>query len=379
MKARMKQYPVKFFIICIVLFLNLVMISSSISQTDEVEISFEEIGQIDTPGMARHVVIRDNIAFVTDMGSMTSSYGGLLIYDVSDPTSPTELGHFYDGGRAHELLVEDDFVFVADNEGGLEIINISDLTNPVKIGEFEGVINGVHKDGHLLYLSDYFGGLIILDITNLTHPVEITRYTEVEHPLLRLNVNNLAYVAVETGLDVLDISNPANLTKLASLSYDFHVYDLKIVGNLAYMACSRSIFEPGEGLKILNSSNPLNLTLIGSYYDGGRAIDLILHEEYVIVSDYNDGLEVIDISDRSNPKEIAQYYDGGNATAIQMKDNLIYVADGVDGLEIVKITFTDHTTANTSGFMLHLVLTSLIITIGIIRKINHNIRPHYIR
>ncbi len=350
-----------------IFFLELNLINGSISQINDNIVSFEKIGQIDTPGMARHLVIRDNIAFVTDMGSMTSTYGGLFIYNVSDPTAPTELGHFYDGGRSHELLVEDNIAYVADNNGGLEIINITVLTNPVKIGDFNGVINGVEKRNELLYLSDYYDGLIIANVSNLTHPVEIARYPQIYHPLLRLIVNDFAYIAVETGLKVFNISIPTNISELANFNYDYHVYDLQIVGNVAYMACSRSVYEPGEGLKILNCTDPLNMSLIGSFYDGGRAIDLHLYESLVIIGDYNDGLEVINISDPFNPEEIGHFYDGGNATDIQVVNDLIYVADGVDGLEILRIKFPSSNPTKTPALTFHLMLTYLLVLMCIIR------------
>ncbi|UCG01978.1 MAG: hypothetical protein JSW11_20565 [Candidatus Heimdallarchaeota archaeon] len=338
------KYCLIAFIICTASLAPLNIITSSNYQLTDINMLLEEIGQVNTPGMARDVIIRNNIAFIADMGNMTSTYGGLLICNISDPTHPTILGHFYDGGRAHQIFVEEDLVFVADNTGGLEILNISDLTDPVKIAEFEGVINGVYKVDQLLYLSDYYEGLIIVDVTNLTHPLEIASYSDLEHPRLNLIDDNLAYVGDANGLKVLDITTPKNITEVMSTNLDHFVFSFQIVGDLGYMACSRSIYEPSEGLKIWNCTNPLDISLISSFYDGGRAIDLHISEDYVIVCDYNDGLEVINVSDPFTPNEMTQYYDGGNATAVQVVDNLIYVADGQDGLEIIRMTFTTPTT-----------------------------------
>ena len=321
----------------------------SVSQIIEVQITLEEIGQIQTIAMARDVFIKENIAFVMDMGSMTSTYGGLLIYNISDLENPIELSHFYDGGRSHQIIVENDVAYVADNVGGLEIFNISELVNPVKIGGFDGTINDIYKQDNLVFLSDYWDGIIIVNVTTLTQPIEVTRFANTDHPQLRLILNDLAYVAVDSGLKIFDISSLMNITELVYYDLDHFIYDIQIVDDFAFMTCSRSASEPSEGLKIFNCTNPLNLTLIGGYYDGGMAIDLHVTDDYVIMSDFDDGLEVIDISNASNPVEVAQFCDGGTAMAITIVDDLIYVADGADGVEIIRITFETESSVQTTS------------------------------
>jgi hypothetical protein len=49
---------------------------------------------------------------------------GLEILTVEDPTSITEMEHYFDGGSAINIEVVNDLVFVADDEDGLEILQI---------------------------------------------------------------------------------------------------------------------------------------------------------------------------------------------------------------------------------------------------------------
>ncbi|MFW9779899.1 MAG: LVIVD repeat-containing protein [Candidatus Heimdallarchaeota archaeon] len=332
-----------------ILSLNLLMIFATLQDNMDLVFNLEEIGQIDTPGMARDVVVKGDAAFVAAMSITSSINGGLFIFNISDPSRPQLLGHFFDEGSSHRLLVEDDIVFVADNFGGLEVFNVSNLTNPVKIIEVSGTINGFYKKERFLYAADYSEGLLIFDITNLTKPMEITRYTDFDHALMHLIRNNLAYVSDDSGLKILDISNLSNITELVSYSYDYYVYDLQFAGEIAYTACARSIFEAGEGIKIWNASDPLNFALMGSFFDGGMAFDLQILNNYALVADFNDGVEIIDVSNPYNPIKVTNYYDGGNATQLYVVDDLIYVADGFDGLEIIRMIPSDEWTTSSIG------------------------------
>ncbi len=341
--------PIKTLIIILFLLLFLTDYSGSQGRDQHQNIVISEIGHIDTPEFARGVFVKGDIAYVTDMGAAMTVNNGLFIYNVSDPQNPTEIGHFYDGGRAHRIFVRDDgIVIIGDNIGGLEIINASDPYNPTKIGQFNGqYLNDFTIRGDLVYASDFLIGLRVIDISNLTHPTEIGRFDDLTRTQPIILHNNLVYVSDTNGMKILNVTDPSNITELAQ--YDYKVSDIQFVGNLAYMACSGHWTEPeGNGFKIFNITNPLNLVELGSFHDGGHPIDVEIIGDIAILSDMDEGIEVINVSNPSHPVKITQYYDGGNATNFQIIDDLIYVADGVDGLEILKIEGLPKISSSTS-------------------------------
>ena len=71
------------------------------------------------------VCLRDDYAFVYASGGTP----GLIVYDVSDPTSPVELRQFTDAG-AMDLYLLGDYAFMAGSGGGLVTLNITDPANP---------------------------------------------------------------------------------------------------------------------------------------------------------------------------------------------------------------------------------------------------------
>lgn len=62
-----------------------------------------------------------------DILYLANSYSGFEIVDVSDKTNPVCLGTFYDGGFAKDLVIRDNYVFIADNNDAIEILKITGL------------------------------------------------------------------------------------------------------------------------------------------------------------------------------------------------------------------------------------------------------------
>ena len=83
---------------------------------------------VNTTGKGKDVVIVDDYAYVAN------GYNGLAIIDITDPTNPgtpiivdTSNGAY---GGAFDIHVENNYVYIADGNEGLAIIDISDPTNP---------------------------------------------------------------------------------------------------------------------------------------------------------------------------------------------------------------------------------------------------------
>ena len=50
-----------------------------------------------------------------------NSHAGLWVYDVSDPSSPIEVGHTDTPSEAHGVTVAGGYVYVAESSAGMEI------------------------------------------------------------------------------------------------------------------------------------------------------------------------------------------------------------------------------------------------------------------
>ncbi len=79
---------------------------------------------------------------------------------------------------------------------------------------------------------------------------------------------NYAYVGVSGGLQVIDVSNPANPQRVggyATNRWGSDGSDVAVSGNYAYVAATL------EGLLVIDVSNPANPQRVGGYDNSGRA------------------------------------------------------------------------------------------------------------
>ncbi|MHA2164992.1 MAG: LVIVD repeat-containing protein [Candidatus Hodarchaeales archaeon] len=340
----------------IAILLNVFAISYVNAQTGK-RIVIKEIGQIVKGEMAIDVYVEGDIAIVVDFDQ------GMYIFNISDPTNPSELSHYYEVGmEVHQPFFTKNLVYLADQSAGLRIINVSDPLNPKQVGLYAGeqiMAVSVYED--FVFLSNVGKGLEVVNITDSTQPTEVSLFDEAGQIISIFLNNNLAYVPVffpssDNILRILNISDILNIEELANYSFgDDETFSIDFVEDIAFITCLLG------GVKIYNISDSLNLVKIGSYNDGGHVGDLEIFGDYAVTTDQDDGIEVLDISDLANPDEITQYYDGGRAIGIDMIDDLIFVADGEDGLEILRIVESNRT----SGFELFPSLILIVVFLAV--------------
>ncbi|NCT46197.1 MAG: hypothetical protein GPJ35_24775 [Microcystis aeruginosa G11-09] len=154
-------------------------------------------------------------------------------------------------------------------------------------------------------------------------------------------VGNYAYVADGwSGLQIIDISNPAAPTRKGNYDTSGNALDVQIVGNYAYVA------DENSGLQIIDISNPAAPTLKGNYDTSGRAYGVQVVGNYAYVADENSGLQIIDISNPATPTLKGNYNTSGYAYGVQIVGNYAYVADREGGLKILDVS--DFTNPSTS-------------------------------
>ncbi len=334
----------------------------------------KKLSILKTTGYANNVVLSHDStkAYISD------SYGGLVILDISDPANPTKLGSYKlthsksriinwqvnhvtlskDGTKAY-LACED---YTLDQAGMFVILDISDPANITEISSYctKEKLNSVtlSSDNTKAYLAYRRSGLVIVDISDPANPTKLGSYCKTTTHVKNVTLSKdgtKAYMICknyleynESGLVILDISDPANPTKLGS--YQTGLVDNGIAvsddGTKAYVAggegCSSLCDE--NGLVILDISDSANPTKIGMsktrYNKKASAQDVTLSSDgkKAYVADFNNGLCVIDISNPTNPKSIEYIKTSGYAKNVTLSSDgtVAYVA-GSNGLVVVDI------------------------------------------
>jgi hypothetical protein len=114
-----------------------------------------------TPGYAESVEVLNE----KSLAFMACGTAGLQIIDFSDTTNVHIVGSYDGGGYAKDLLFKNNRVYMTTEEKGLQIIDVSDATNP----RFAGMIDteyalGLDIDDQYVYVADEDEGLIIISI-----------------------------------------------------------------------------------------------------------------------------------------------------------------------------------------------------------------------
>ena len=96
------------------------------------------VASLSAPCLARVEVVGDTLYLVGE---------ALLVYDVTDPLSPTEMGawHLGDSYYPTDLEVVGGYAYVAEGYFGLLIYDVSDPTAPIYAGWYH--LNGWASDG----------------------------------------------------------------------------------------------------------------------------------------------------------------------------------------------------------------------------------------
>jgi len=213
-----------------------------------------EAGSYDTPGSAFGVAVAGGYAYVADW-SEYDEVGSLRIINVSDPAHPAETGSCYTPGYADSVAVAGNYAYVAEYDKGLRIINISNPTSPTEVGYYPGYARGVAVAGNYAYVADG-GGLRIINVSDPANPSEAGYYDTPGGAWGVAVAGNYAYVADgNSGLRIINVSDPANPTGTGYYNTPGSAFGVAVAGSYAYVA------DGDGGLVILR-------------YTGGGATDL---------------------------------------------------------------------------------------------------------
>ncbi|MEZ6121774.1 MAG: hypothetical protein R3C49_01210 [Planctomycetaceae bacterium] len=101
-------------------------------------------------------------------------------------------------------------------------------------------------------------------------------------------IGGTAYVADYSGLRVLDVSDPANITELGFFDTPGFALSVQVIGGTAYVA------DLASGLRVLDVGAPASITELGFFDTPGFAYDVQVIDSTAYVADGSEGLRVLD-------------------------------------------------------------------------------------
>ena len=225
-----------------------------------------------------------------DYAYLATGHGGLLIVDVSNPTSLVYVTYTLFGGDISDVAVAGDYAYAVDTWG--QRITAVHASGP-QIGEEAGGCpfyygEAIAAEGTHLYATAYGGALHVFDISDPLHPTQVGECTTAAFESRTVAVSNgYAYIAgYGDGLAIVDVTQPAAPSQVAVVPAVRGIWDVAVDEPYAYLA------EDEAGIRVLDISTPENPIEVGSSQTWGAAVSVAASGDSICVADYGWGFDV---------------------------------------------------------------------------------------
>ncbi|MBN2433517.1 MAG: PKD domain-containing protein [Acidobacteria bacterium] len=275
-----------------------------------------------------------DVVLVDEYAVCAARYKGLAIIDVSDPARPVRVADLPLPGYALRLVFHEGFIFVANVLNGLQIVDVSDPLQPVLLGEYptEHQAWAVACQENIVLLGS-MDGLDVLDVSDPARPQLLWRtdvWGDVDDVSLAGDLAAVLHAGNQERLRLLDMAQPSQPVVLAEYAPDGGgMMQAKLAGDRLYVAAA-------AGLQVLDVSNPAQPQPVGGYA-GAPGMRLSLLGDQALLTtgqDFFGETLVLDISNPAAPRRQGVMSDvcvEGAATA----GGLLFLAAREDGLQVV--------------------------------------------
>lgn len=291
---------------------------SVISANQDVVIRTESI---DDPYPVRHVS-----QLGTYLVGTASAGSALFVLDVSSPPSPVVVGSYRSTAPASQYIRDVDvvgnFAYVAVGDASdahipssaLEVVDLSNPASPVLLTRYvtheqsfpkDVLLEVVGQRAYLLYKKSTGSVLEIVDVTTPSSPAYLGSVAGLPAGAslykMDLQVSGaLAFVVDETGLSLIDISDPAAPAIVGQYS-KMNATRVAVAGSVAYLACWGAF----DVVDISDPAAPRQLASVSlqdnGFHEPPATVVLDGSRAYVDGADQNT-LMVFDVSDPASPK-----------------------------------------------------------------------------
>jgi prepilin-type N-terminal cleavage/methylation domain-containing protein len=274
---------------------------------------------------------------------------GLVILDISDFENITTVSEVDIVNKGDSITKAGDYVYVGTQSSffGLAVANVSNPNSAYLyfLWPILGIGNQPTVSGDYLYMAvnNRYLGMQVFNINEewLPFPLltDVYNFND-KAQFVKIN-GNYAYVGLDDdslGLRVMDISDPYDVTEIASLDVGEEVNAITITGTIAFVGTEDS----NDSLQVVNISDPENPTIVTSLDVGGEIEDLVISGDYLYaaVDEQNAGLAAINISNPFSPYLVYNLDIEGKGSGIDEQGAYIFVSTDTKNKGLVIIGTT---------------------------------------
>ena len=259
---------------------------------------------------------------------------GIYKYDIADPLNPILLGNFSSPSFASAIAYQDGLVYTTGGGNGFDILNLSSVPESPLLagltgsGRFVGLAErAVAINGDTVYVWHIkVGGngneVLTVDVSDPSNPTVLGSV-----PLVATDVQfteQHVHVANPNGdYSIYDATDPDAWVLVGAIA-SVGPWDIEIRGNTAYLAGNTTI-------SIVDISDPSSPSVIGSLESSVQGYSIEVGEDVAYIIGYDDSdLLIADTSDPSNPTEIATIALPFPVFDIELVGDLLYAVGSQD-------------------------------------------------
>lgn len=296
-----------------------------------------DIGSIGQTSLGS-LVINENYLFL-DVHHQFPQPRQLQIFDISIPLHPKSIGLFdlSEGYTIDEIMVIEDLAIVSthldyedielsDHKPEIIVFDIQDPTSLIEIARYPGWDAITFYP--YLYILTSEDTWLILNLSNPSSPEQIGHIDSLADTNFigdsGLYRDRLLISSWNTGLEVVDISNPLRPLKISHYGTMGSIGNLNIIDEIAYVT---SGYVSTGSFRIVDFSEPEQVAILSTI--DMQAFDIAIIDEFAFITSWDKGLSVVDISDPLEARIVANKELSGWAHHIAVDDhNFIYLVSG---------------------------------------------------
>jgi hypothetical protein len=282
-------------------------------------LSLQFLSDINCASLTGRVMVRDSLLSV---GS-----GGVEFYDISDLTRPALLGQL--SAAIYDFWVQDTFCYAVGPES-LKVYSIADPSSLRLVGASRDSGFVICVSGNCAYLG-HSSGLHVIDITDPAHP---TRIATIGADASAITARDTFLYVGTTGeeLRVYSVANPAQPRLLGSLG------GIQTTYLCLPPTCDTVIYSPW--LQAVSVADPAHPRLLGTVTCPGWDywVAVLPTLGYALVADYFEGLVAVDIRNPAAPAVAGQWWAADEACDIDVQHGIACVAETKAGVRFLDVS-----------------------------------------
>lgn len=288
---------------------------------------------------------------------------GLVIVDVTDE-APVEVGFVPTASGASDskdVKVYQHYAYLVNERGPLQIIDLADPSSPQQVGLlYNDLTAGTDHGSHNLLVADDHlwltggpapGGVQVFDLVDPTAPQFVGDFQPYYYHDFEVRDGiGFGPAIYGQGVDVLDVSDPAHITRLSTFNYSGSgAHNTCTTEDLSHVYVGDEIGDAGNWTRVFDLADLEDVEFVGDIVVDNQAV---VHNCYVrgdrlYIAHYSEGLQVFDISAPAAPVRVGYYdtflgtgygYQGAWSVYPYFASGKLLVSDRTYGLHVLRLS-----------------------------------------